>query len=160
MARRAFAPRKSLKDQVKANAAWAAFASPDGKAPPLPESLAYLGEPKRTYTKRIDAGPTEAQVLKSVLAYLRSHSLVASVERSQSGVFQEGNRIIRVGFVGKLDISGFLRNGARYFEIEVKRPGAKPTDAQQKRIDAVLSSGGISGYVTSIEEVAALIKQQ
>lgn len=155
---RKFPPRQSLKNKVRANQAAMRAMSPTGTAPPLPASLEYLGEPKRAYVKREFIGPTEAQVLKSVLAYLRRHPLVASVERSQSGVFQEGNRIIRVGFVGKLDISGFLKNGARYFEIEVKRPGAKPTDAQQKRIDAVLSSGGISGYVTSIEETAALIK--
>ncbi len=69
----------------------------------------------------------------------------------------EGNRTIRVGFVGKLDISGFMKNGARYFEIEVKKPGKRPTEAQAARIAKVKANGGISGYVTSINEVAELI---
>ncbi len=113
--------------------------------------------PKRVYTPRVNNGPTEAQVLKSVLAYLRRHPDVASVERSQSGLFVEGNRTIRVGFVGKLDVSGFMKRGARYFEIEVKKPGKKPTEAQAARIAKVKANGGISGFVTSIEETAALL---
>ena len=54
MARRGYVPRpRSLKDQVQTNQKWAAFYSRDGAAPPLPASIASLGEPKRAYTKRV-----------------------------------------------------------------------------------------------------------
>lgn len=120
--------------------------------------MQHLAEQKKVRAASVrSAGPSEAQVLKSVLAYLRRDPNVASVERSQSGVFQEGNRVIRVGFVGKLDVSGFL-NGGKYFEIEVKKPGKKPTEAQAARIEKVIAGGGISGCVSSIDEVSELIK--
>ena len=122
----------------------------------LPPRAQVAIAPKRAYTKRNDTGPSEAQVLKSVLAYLRRHPLIASVERSQSGVFRDGDRHIRVGFVGKLDVT-FMTKQGRYGEIEVKRPGKNPTEAQAERIAKIKANGGISGFVTSIEETAALL---
>ena len=100
---------------------------------------------------------TERQVLHSVIGYLRRHPQIATVERSQSGLFQAENRIVRVGFVGKLDITGMTKRG-QYFEIEVKRPGGRLTEAQADRIARIKSGGGISGVVTSIEETEALLR--
>lgn len=153
IARRGRVVRKSIRDTLADNNAWDRYYAMSAGLPPRAQTVI---PPKRAYTKRTDTGPSEAQVLKSVLAYLRRHPNVASVERSQSGVFRDGDRHIRVGFVGKLDVSGFLKGG-RYFEIEVKRPGGKPTEAQSARIEKIKSGGGISGCVTSVEETAALI---
>lgn len=153
IARRSRTVRKSIRDAYTDSNLWDKFYATSFGLPPRAQSVIPA---KRAYTKRTDTGPSEAQVLKSVLAYLRRHPNVASVERSQSGVFREGERHIRVGFVGKLDVSGFLKGG-RYFEIEVKRPGGRPTEAQAARIEKIKAGGGISGFVTSIDETAGLL---
>lgn len=100
----------------------------------------------------------ERDVLKAGLKFLRLHPRVASVERTQSGVFQEGNRVIRVGFVGKLDVSGFLKDGARYFEFEAKRPGGKLSYAQEQRIKELRGMGALTGVFTSVDELAELLR--
>ncbi len=100
--------------------------------------------------------PLERQVLKAVLQFLRHHPKVASVERTQSGLFMQDTRTIRVGFVGKLDISGFLKGG-RAFEVEVKRPGGQLTAAQSARIAKLTAAGALTGCVTSVEEMEALL---
>lgn len=137
-------------------------------APAVPERLKQIRDArkKREEARRargvdIDAvhrkiRPPEKHVLAAVLKALRHDPRVASVERTQSGLFQEGNRWIRVGTPGKLDITGLLVGG-RYFEIEVKRPGEKPNPKQADRIAAIRANGGISGYAWSAESALALL---
>ena len=104
-----------------------------------------------------DGGILEKHVLKAVIKFLRAHPKVASVQRNQSGVFMEGDRVIRVGFVGKLDLGGYLKGGLAY-EIEVKRPGGKPSPAQAARIEKLRANGVLTGCVSSIEEAEELFK--
>lgn len=115
--------------------------------------------PKRERIKRSDgtpAHPLEKEVLADVLQALRLDPRVAIVDRRQSGVFQDGDRYIRVGTKGVLDVSGMLRGG-KYFEIECKRPGQKPDPRQAERIELVQRGGGISGYCWSAESALALL---
>lgn len=116
--------------------------------------------PKRERIKRPADGrpvyPLEKEVLSDVLQALRNDPRIHIVDRRQSGVFQDGDRFIRVGQRGVLDISGMLRGG-RYFEIECKRQGEKPDERQQARIEHVLKGGGVSGYCWSVETALALI---
>ena len=102
------------------------------------------------------APPLERAVLKEIMRALRNDPRVAQVERQQSGLFVEGNRHIRVGTPGALDIKGMLVGG-RMFEIECKRVGGKPTPAQANRIAAIKASGGIAGYAWSAESALALL---
>lgn len=105
-----------------------------------------------------DGRPLEKHVLKAVIDALRLDPRVARVERNQSGVFQEGNRVIRVGSKGKLDLTIYLKNG-RYIECEVKRsPDVKLLSAEQTaRIQSIRDSGGLSGWCWSVESALALI---
>jgi len=105
---------------------------------------------------RVHRKPLERDVLKAIVQRLRLDPRVARVERNQSGVFQDGNRYIRVGVRGKLDLTVYLKSGA-YLELEVKRPGGKPEPHQQKRIDDIRASGGLAGYATSPEEAIKLL---
>ena len=100
--------------------------------------------------------PLEKEVLASVLQALRNDPRIWIVDRRQSGVFVEGDRYIRVGQAGHLDISGMLKGG-RYYEIECKRPGQKPDPRQEERIETVKRGGGVSGYCWSIESALALL---
>lgn len=137
--------------------------------PEVAEKLKVHIEPKRERASRapgVDIDrihhqrgalvPYERDVLAAALSALRSDPRVAFADRRQSGVFQEGNRWIRVGTRGVLDISGMLRGG-RYFELEAKRPGEKPDERQRRRIEAIQAGGGISGYFTSAIEALALL---
>lgn len=100
--------------------------------------------------------PLEKHVLKAALKALRADPRVAFVNRQQSGLFADGDRHIRVGTPGLLDVNGMLVGG-RYFELEAKRPGQKPDERQCLRIAFILKHGGVSGYFTSAEEALALL---
>jgi len=138
------------------------FQSTTGTNPGIEAIRARLAAlpPKRSRVRRPVDGkpvvPLEKEVLADVLQALRRDPRVALVERSQSGLFQDGDRYIRVGTPGKLDITLMLVGG-RYAEIEVKRPGGKPEPHQQNRIDAIRRNGGIAGFATSAEEAIALL---
>jgi hypothetical protein len=100
--------------------------------------------------------PLEKEVLADALKALRNDPRVWIVDRRQSGVFQDGDRYIRVGTRGVLDISGMLKGG-KYFELEAKRQGEKPEPHQLERIAEVREGGGISGYFWSVETCLALL---
>ena len=100
--------------------------------------------------------PLEREVLKAVTKALRADPRVARVERNQSGTFREGERWIKVGTRGKLDLTVYLKSG-RYMEIEVKRPGGKPDPRQALRIEAIKREGGLAGWCWSAESALALL---
>ena len=108
----------------------------------------------RVYSKPLI--PLERDVLKAVTKALRYDPRVSRVERNQSGVFVEGDRHIRVGTRGKLDLTVYLKSG-KYMEIEIKRPGGKPDPRQAARIEAIKRDGGLAGYCWSIESALALL---
>jgi hypothetical protein len=120
--------------------------------PPLPPKAHRI---RRTADEK-PALPLEKHVLAAALRALHKDPRVALVERTQSGVFQDGNRYIRVGTPGKLDVTGMLVGG-QYFEMEAKRPGQKPDERQALRISTIKANGGISGYFTSADEALALL---
>jgi hypothetical protein len=128
--------------------------------PKVESKLLAALPPKRDRVKRpVDGRPVlpyEKEILADALKALRDDPRVAFADRRQSGVFQDGERYIRVGTRGVLDISGMLRGG-RYFELEAKRPGEKPGDDQRRRIESVQAGGGISGFFTSAAEALALL---
>lgn len=151
--------RKSLREQFRLNKAWIEFhAAATDK--PSPIDIVVPPAPKAREVRRPVDGkppqPLEKHVLAAALNALRSDPRVAFADRQQSGLFQDGNRYIRVGTPGKLDIVGMLTNG-RYLELEAKRPGQKPDERQARRIEFVKRHGGIAGYFTSADEALALL---
>lgn len=147
--------RQTLREQrERANAADRFYAAMSGKEPQVQNSI----KPKQ---QRRAAGwhgkPLEKAVLASVLDALRRDPRVAMVERQQSGVFVEGNRHIRVGSPGALDVKGFLIGSGRYFEIECKRPGGQLTPQQSERIATLIANGAIAGVATSAAEALELL---
>ena len=96
--------------------------------------------------------PLERVILRDIIKLLRSHSKVAFAHRQQSGVFREGERVIRVGIVGLPDINGMLVGG-RYLGIEVKRHGGTVSAAQQHRIDQINRNGGLGFVAYCVDDV-------
>lgn len=60
---------------------------------------------------------------------------------------------------GMADLHGMLPGG-RYFALEVKRPGEKPTPEQLAFLAAVRENGGIAAVVHSFDEVANVLITQ
>ena len=149
--------RLSLRDQVAAaqrsNDFYADMAGKERLDP-------LVLPPKRNRVRRPHDGkpvvPLEKEVLADILKALRADPRVWICDRTQAGVFQDGDRYIRVGTVGKLDITLMLKGGA-YGEIEVKRPGAKPDERQWRRIYHIREGGGFAGYAGSADEALALL---
>lgn len=113
--------------------------------------------PKERAPAKPSGKPLERDVLKAVMQALRWDPRVARVDRNQSGVFQDGNRYIRVGSKGKLDLTVYLKSG-KFAEIEVKRgPGEKLRERQAQRIEEIRAAGGIAGWCWSIESALALL---
>lgn len=154
--------RMPMRERLQRNLRAMEFQSTTGTNPGIEALRARIAAlpPKRDRIRRPVDGkpvvPLEKHVLAEVLDALRQDPRVALVDRRQSGVFQEGERYIRVGTRGTLDISGMLIGGI-YFEVECKRPGQKPDARQANRIEAIRRNGGIAGYATSAEEAIALL---
>ena len=108
-------------------------------------------------TPGADGRPLERDVLKAIIQALRLDPRVASVERNQSGVFQDGERYIRVGTPGKLDLTVYLKSGL-FAELEVKRDErTNPDECQLQRIEHIKRSGGIAGWCWDIPSALAIL---
>lgn len=136
------------------------YADSAGKPRMQSALLAKLPPKRHRIVRPVDgrpAMPLERDVLLQIIKALRADPRVARVERNQSGVFREGNRFIRVGVKGKLDLTVYLKSG-RFAEIEVKRSEkVKPEVHQVARIQEIKREGGIAGWAWSAESALALL---
>lgn len=104
----------------------------------------------------------ERDVQKAVLAYLRAHPAVAFAGRLNSGsaAMQDGRPIwFHTLGAGAPDIIGAMRRGCAWLAIEVKRPGAKPRPEQLDWLRGVADAGGCAGWVTSVEDAEAIVRE-
>ena len=115
---------------------------------------------QRAKRKRSASGkPLERHVLASVLEALRRHPNVAFAWRMQSGLFQDGNRYIRVGAKGIPDVVAMLKNSGQLVGIEVKRPGAYATGPQEYSLALIRANGGRSGIAYCVEDALRIIAE-
>lgn len=96
----------------------------------------------------------EKDILKQILEYLQAMGFFCW--RNNTGAqpmeYKGRSRFLRFGKVGSGDILGIMKDG-RFFTIEVKRPGQKPTPAQVEFMDEVRRNGGIAVVATSVYDV-------
>jgi hypothetical protein len=78
----------------------------------------------------------------------------ARVFRNNTGKLQDKTgRWVDFGLcVGSSDLIGLTQDG-RFLAIEVKRPGEKATQAQERFIEMVNSMGGVAFVATSAKDV-------
>ena len=146
--------RKTLAEQIRANTLASRFYA---RMSIKPVTLPEVPDLPAQRAKAVPSGmEREASVLKAIIAALRKHPKVASVERNQSGVFRDGDRWIRVGSKGKLDLTCYLTSGL-YIEIEVKSAKGVVSPEQQKRIETIRAKGGMAGVARSVAEAEALV---
>lgn len=152
--------RRTYREQLEASARASEFYARMAGKPAMPNTLLAQLPPKRDRVVRpVDKRPVvpyERDILAAAIKALRDDPRVYDVRRQNSGLFQDGDRFIRVGTPGVLDIVGMLVSG-RYMELEAKRPGQKPDERQERRIAFIRAGGGIAGYFTSVEQALALL---
>ena len=104
--------------------------------------------------------PTEQQIQKTILDYLKINPLVAWVKRNNAGkvVIGEGNkkRYMNVGKQGEADVIGMLKGG-RFFAIEIKRSGKYAKPSQEEWLNNIRKYGGIGIVANSLENVEQML---
>lgn len=97
-------------------------------------------------------------------AILGALGLFAGVKlwRNNRGGIRRRGKYYKFGLApGASDILGILRGRGRWFVLEVKKPGEKPTDEQEEFMSIVRSFDGFACSVTSVSEsIAALRRAQ
>lgn len=99
----------------------------------------------------------EGAIQDAVMDILLRHPRVAFAYVNTSGKIKgRGGHWMTLGFPGLADITGMLKGG-RFFAIEVKQPGKEPTEAQQEFLDAIVSGGGVAGWVDAPEQALDIL---
>ena len=99
----------------------------------------------------------ETALQNEIIAALCRNGCVA--RNHTVGVFytQYGG-VVAIGNHGESDIMGHRICDGKAFYVEVKLPGEKPREDQQKFLDAMSRMGAISGCAHSVEEALAIVR--
>lgn len=91
------------------------------------------------------------------LCRIRASELGAVVFRNNTGMLRNQNGApVTYGLCkGSSDLIGWFKG--RFLAIEVKRPGKKPTKAQECFIEKVKADGGIAGVATCPDDINRLL---
>lgn len=100
----------------------------------------------------------ETALQNEIIAALCRYGCVARNHTVGNFFTQYGGRVA-VGNHGESDIMGHRICDGRAFYIEVKLPGEKPRDDQQKFLDAMNRTGALSGCAHSVEEALEIVKR-
>jgi len=90
---------------------------------------------------------TERAIVKAILAYLNGLPGCLARKRWGGGM----------GVAGDPDIDACIRG--RSVQLEVKRPGEKPTALQLKRIEEWRRAGAVVAVVNSVADVRRLLQE-
>lgn len=90
---------------------------------------------------------TERAIVKAILVYLNGQPGCLARKRWGGGM----------GVAGDPDIDACVRG--RSVQLEVKRPGEKPTALQVRRLDEWRRAGAVASVVRSVVDVKALLIQ-
>lgn len=112
------------------------------------------------YPAKVPA-PTEATVMRQVLAYLRHDPRVLTWRQSTGAarLTGKGGRecVYFFGKQGAADIFGLMRKTGRFIALEVKRPGKHPEAHQASWGAEIVRAGGFYACVHSADEARAAI---
>ena len=99
----------------------------------------------------------ESQLQNAILDMLLQHHNVSHAHVMTTGKIKgRGGHWITLGYPGVSDIIGMTKTG-KFFAIEVKKPGEKPTKQQLEYLEMVEDNGGLADWVTNVEDAKALI---
>lgn len=67
--------------------------------------------------------------------------------------------VVNIGHHGEADIWGHRVSDGRAFYIEVKLPGEKPREDQERFLKVMAATGAISGCAHSVEEALNIVRE-
>ena len=156
--------RRTLREQMLRNqqteALYAALSGRPARELPIPPEPKR--RPKREPSPAEQRQPSEAEILKAIMALLKRHPRVAQCWRQNSGTFQERNRDGTTRYIrantqrGMSDIMGVLRDG-RTLAIEVKSRTGRMRPGQEEFLQTIRQAGGVAGVCRSVEDAIALL---
>jgi len=119
-------------------------------------------EPKKRAAAKPSTEPSEADILRAIMALLKHHPRVAQCWRQNSGTFAERNRDGSTRYIrantqkGMSDIMGVLRDG-RTLAIEVKSRTGKMRPGQEEFLQTIRQAGGVAGVCRSVDDAVGLL---
>jgi hypothetical protein len=120
-------------------------------------------EPKKRAPAKPGGEPSEADILRAIMALLKHHPRVAQCWRQNSGTFQERNRDGSVRYIrantqkGMSDIMGVLKDG-RTLAIEVKSRNGRMRPGQEEFLATIRQAGGVAGVCRSVDDAVRLLE--
>jgi hypothetical protein len=101
---------------------------------------------------------SEKDIQKSILEYLQIKGYVCW--RNNTGAMAGSHNgkkwFMRFGAIGSGDIFGLTKEG-RFFSIEVKAKGKKPSPAQVQFIQQIMANKGIAFVAYSVDDVQTFL---
>jgi hypothetical protein len=152
--------RRTLREQMlrnqKTEALYAALSGKPARELPIPP------EPKKRAPAKPSGEPSEADILRAIMALLKRHPRVAQCWRQNSGTFAERNRDGSTRYIrantqkGMSDIMGVLKDG-RTLAIEVKSRVGKMRPGQDEFLQTIRQAGGVAGVCRSVDDAQRLL---
>jgi hypothetical protein len=152
--------RRTLREQMlrnqKTEALYAALSGKPARELPIPP------EPKKRAPAKPSGEPSEADILRAILALLKHHPRVAQCWRQNSGTFAERNRDGSTRYIrantarGMSDIMGVLKDG-RTLAIEVKSRNGRMRPGQEEFLQTIRQAGGVAGVCRSVDDAVRLL---
>jgi hypothetical protein len=152
--------RRTLREQMLRNQAtenlYAALSGKPARELPIPP------EPKKRAAAKPSTEPSEADILRAIMALLKRHPRVAQVWRQNSGTFAERNRDGSTRYIrantarGMSDVMGVLRDG-RTLAIEVKSRTGRMRPGQEEFLATIRQAGGVAGVCRSVDDAQRLL---
>jgi len=102
--------------------------------------------------------PLERQVLAAILSAFKSVPWIHLIRRNVGLYFTADGRRVYHGTPGQADIYGFLRDG-KHVEIEVKRPGGKLSDDQERWREFCERFGMVYVVARSVGDVREALRE-
>lgn len=98
----------------------------------------------------------ETELQNKIIVALCQNGCVAR-NHTVGQFFTKYGGVVNIGKHGESDIMGHRCSDGKAVYIEVKLPGEKPRDDQQKFLDAMRKTGAITGCAHSVEEALSIV---
>lgn len=105
----------------------------------------------------------EKAIQRAIIDWLNTIPAIKCWRQNTGAVtakYKGRTRFVRYGQPGQSDIGGIISPHGVMLQIEVKRPGNKPTDDQYEWLEMVRRAAGIAFWSDSLESCAAQLRVQ
>jgi hypothetical protein len=98
--------------------------------------------------------PLESEIQKQIIEYAWYTFRLKLYRRNtgaMSGTYNGKKRFVRFSEPGQADLWGIQPKTGRHVEVEVKRPGQVPTEAQYQWLVDCIQAGAIAFFADSVD---------